>query len=74
MIDLLKDQVRVKDAQIVDLTSQNKTLSTLNEKLNGVMVRQSEQIGNLLRLTGGKTHLSEMDAKIATAGDEPDNQ
>lgn len=60
MIDLLKDQVRVKDGQISDLTYQSKTLTALNEKLTGVVVHQSDQIRNLLRLTGGKTEWSEL--------------
>lgn len=78
MIDLLKDQVRVKDGQIVELTTQNKTLTGLNEKLTGAVVHQSEQIRNLLRLTGGKIDLSEMETKpAAEAGDpatQPDNK
>ena len=59
MIDLLKDQVRVKDGQIAELTTQNKTLTGLNEKLTGAVVHQSEQIRNLLRLTGGKMDMNE---------------
>lgn len=55
MIDILKDQVRVKDGQIAELSEQNKTLSSLNHKLNGAVLRQSDQIQNLLRLTGGKS-------------------
>ena len=74
MIDLLKDQVRVKDGQIGDLTGQAKTLTALNEKLTGVVVHQSEEIRNLLRLTGGKTELSELDATHAGKSITMDNK
>ncbi len=82
MIDLLKGQVQVKDGQIADLTNQAKTLTALNEKLTGVVVHQSEEIRNLLRLTGGKTQLSELvtkptsesaivDSKMGNHGEPP---
>ncbi len=54
MIDMLKNQMLVKDGQIADLSEQNKALSSLNQKLNGAVLRQSDQIQSLLRLTGGK--------------------
>jgi hypothetical protein len=54
MIELLKGQLVVKDGQIADLTAQNKTVVTLNEKLTGAVVHHTEQIKNLLQLTGGK--------------------
>ncbi len=77
MIDLLKDQVRVKDGQLVELTGQNKTLTALNEKLTGAVVHQSEQIRNLLRLTGGKTEadefFAESDSKLGNAANRPGN-
>jgi len=79
MIDLLKGQIGTKDTQIADLTGSNKTLTALNEKLTGVVVHQSDEIRNLLRLTGGKTELSEfvtrpvneyatMDTKVGANG------
>lgn len=60
VIDLLKEQVRVKDGQIADLTAQSKTLTALHEKLTGAVVHQGEEIRNLLRLTGGKTEADEV--------------
>ncbi|MBI5769782.1 MAG: hypothetical protein HZA93_18545 [Verrucomicrobia bacterium] len=63
MIDLLKDQVRVKDGQIRELTEQNHSLSDTNLKLMGQTVKQADEIQNLLRLTGGKTDLSEFVTK-----------
>ncbi|MBI5767641.1 MAG: hypothetical protein HZA93_07585 [Verrucomicrobia bacterium] len=77
MIDLLKDQVRVKDGQLVELSTQNKTLTALNEKLTGAVVHQSEQIRNLLRLTGGKTEMDEFaaesDSKSGNTANRPGN-
>ena len=59
MITLLKDQVKVKDGQITDLSEQNKKLNDLNVKLVGTTVQQQNQIQDLLRLTGGKSDFSE---------------
>lgn len=66
IIDLLKEQVRVKDGQIADLTAQSKTLTALHEKLTGAVVHQGEEIRNLLRLTGGKTEADEVVHNVAT--------
>lgn len=79
MIDLLKDQVGVKDGQITELSEQNKKLNDLNVKLVGTTVQQQNQIQSLLRLTGGKSDFSDKVAKdgsqtTATAtkvGDQP---
>ena len=66
MLDFLKDQIKVKDGQIADLTDQNKKVNDLNLKLVGQTVQQAEQIQTLLRLTGGK---SEPDAVVAKEGE-----
>lgn len=66
IIDLLKEQVRVKDGQIADLTAQSKTLTALHEKLTGAVVHQGEEIRNLLRLTGGETEADEVVHNVAT--------
>jgi len=74
MIELLKDQVRVKDDQIGELNEQNKKLNDLNVKLVGTTVQQAQRIENLLRLTGGKTDLSEMVTKTDNKTPPVDNQ
>jgi hypothetical protein len=51
MIDILKEQVRMKDGQIADLTSQSKTLTALNEKLTGAFLHQGNELSDLLRLS-----------------------
>jgi hypothetical protein len=58
-INLLKDQVRVKDTQIADLNEQNKALNNLHLKLTGQNVQQSDRIQSLLQLTGGRIDLSD---------------
>lgn len=64
MIDLLKDQVRVKDIQISDLTEQNKTVNSLNLKLTARIVQQDDKVQELLRLTGGKTEVDDLVTKV----------
>lgn len=54
MIDLLKDQIRIKDGQLRDQGEQLKETHELNLKLIGTTLQQSQKIENLLRLTGGK--------------------
>lgn len=66
VIEILKEQVRVKDGQIADLTAQSKTLTALHEKLTGAVVHQGEEIRNLLRLTGGKTEADEVVHRVDT--------
>ena len=53
MIDLLKDQIRVKDHQLQEQGEQIKESHELNLKLSGTMVQQFQKIENLLRLTKG---------------------
>jgi len=76
MIDLLKDQVRVKDTQITDLNEQNKALNTLHLKLTGQIVQQSDRIQDLLQLTGGRIDLADAanhpERKAGTVGNQPD--
>ncbi len=55
MIDLLKDQIKVKDGQLREQGEQLKDLNDLNVKLTGTMLQQNQKIENLLRLTGGKS-------------------
>jgi hypothetical protein len=55
MIDLLKDQIRVKDGQLREQGEQIKETHELNLKLTGTVLQQNQKIENLLRLTGGKT-------------------
>jgi len=55
MIDLLKDQIKVKDGQLHEQGEQLKDLNDLNVKLTGTMLQQNQKIENLLRLTGGKS-------------------
>lgn len=59
MITVLKDQIRVKDTQIADLSGQNKALNDLHLKLTGQIVRQADRIQTLLRLTGGKSEMAD---------------
>jgi hypothetical protein len=55
MITILKEQVKVKDGQITDLTARLRDESETNVKLIGATLSQAQQIQDLLRLTGGKT-------------------
>jgi hypothetical protein len=71
MIDLLKDQIKVKDGQLHEQGEQLKDLNDLNVKLTGTMLRQNEKIENLLRLTGGK---SDVVNKEAGSVDQPQDQ
>jgi len=67
MIDLLKGQIVVKDGQIRDLTDQTLKLNDLNVKLVGQTLKQADHIQTLLRLTGGKSELSEVVVKEGEA-------
>jgi hypothetical protein len=55
MIDLLKEQIRVKDEQFKDQGKQLKDMTDLNLKLNGAVIAQAEKIENLLRLSDGNS-------------------
>ena len=78
MITILKEQVKVKDGQISDLTVQVREVSETNVKLIGQTLQQSQRIQDLLRLTGGKMDFSEVGNKDgqpkASAGSQVDNQ
>jgi hypothetical protein len=62
MIDLLKDQINVKDGQLREQGDQLKDLNDLNIKLTGTMLQQNQKIENLLRLTGGKSETASREA------------
>jgi hypothetical protein len=70
MIDLLKDQLHIKDQQLQEQGEQIKETHELNLKLTGTMLQQSQKIENLLRLTEGKTGLSEVVSKQGPTVDE----
>jgi hypothetical protein len=55
IITLLKEQVKVKDGQIADLTARVREVSETNVKLIGATLQQAREIQDLLRLTGGKS-------------------
>lgn len=74
IIDLLKGQMRVKDAQIADLCEQNKALNSLHLKLTGQIVQQADRIQTLLRLTGGKSDLADAVNQTGNRSDTPANQ
>jgi len=78
MITILKEQVKVKDGQISDLTVRVREVSETNVKLIGQTLQQSQRIQDLLRLTGGKMDFSEVGNKDgqpkASAGSQVDNQ
>jgi hypothetical protein len=74
MIDLLKEQIDIKDGQLKDQGEQLKETHELNLKLIGTTLQQSQKIEKLLRLTGGKTELVEVDDKDSRVGDIVDNQ
>jgi TolA-binding protein len=78
MITLLKEQVKVKDSQISDLTVRVREVSETNVKLIGQTLQQSQRIQDLLRLTGGKMDFSEAGNKDgqpkARDGSQVDNQ
>lgn len=63
LIDVLKEQLRVKDAQLRDQSGKLKDEHELNMKLIGTTLQQAQEINKLLRLTGGKTELTEVDTK-----------
>ena len=71
MIDLLKEQIKVKDGQLKDQGEQLKETHELNMKLTGTMLQQGQKIENLLRLTGGKTGVPEVITKEGNLVDEP---
>ena len=71
MIDLLKDQIHVKDGQLKDQGEQLKETHELNLKLTGTMLQQAQKIENLLRLTEGKTEVSEVVIKEGSPVNEP---
>lgn len=73
MITILKDQIRVKDTQIADLSGQNKALNELHLKLTGQIVRQADRIQTLLRLTGGKCDFAEMATQAGSQSEAPAN-
>ena len=71
MIDLLKEQIKVKDGQLKDQVEQLKETHELNLKLTGTMLQQAQKIENLLRLTEGKTEVPEVITKEGNLVDEP---
>jgi len=62
MIDLLKNQITVKDDQLREQGEQLKDLNDLNVKLTGTMLQQNQKIENLLRLTGGVSEAASSEA------------
>lgn len=60
IIDLLKDQIRVKDGQLREQGDQLKENHELTLKLTGTVLQQAQEIKTLLRLTGGKTEVPEV--------------
>ncbi len=71
MIDLLKDQIRVKDGQLREQGEQLKENHELTLKLTGTVLQQTKQIQGLLRLTGGKTDEMEIVTKEGGMVTEP---
>lgn len=71
-IDLLKEQVRVKDRQIGELSLQNKELNDTNLKLVAQTVKQSDRIQTLLQLTEGKIELPVTDIHSGSGPDTAD--
>jgi hypothetical protein len=74
MIDILKDQIRVKDSQLRDQSEQLKQTHDLNVKLTGTMLQQAKEIKNLLQLTGGKTEMAEFVTRDAAADNNGVNE
>ena len=70
MIDLLKEQIRIKDGQLKEQGEQLKDNHRLNIQLNGALLNQSQKIEDLLRLTEGKLEASEIVAKESKAVDD----
>ena len=70
MIDLLKGQIVVKDAQIKELTEQNSQVNDLNVRIVGQAIQQAKEIQDLLRLTGGRAE--PLKASTGSAGDVKD--
>ena len=55
MIDLLKDQLRVKDGQLKEQAEQYRQINDLNVKLMGATLQQSQKIEELLRLASNES-------------------
>ena len=70
MIDLLKEQLKVKDGQLKEQGEQMKDLNDLNVKLTGTMLQQNQKIETLLRLTSGKMDIVNEEAESV---DQPEN-
>jgi hypothetical protein len=68
MINILKEQIHVKDGQLREQGEQLKETHELNVKLTGTMLQQAQEIKNLLQLTGGKTDMSEVATKESRTG------
>jgi len=71
MIDLLKDQLKVKDGQLREQGEQMKDLNDLNVKLTGTMLQQNQKIETLLRLTGGKSEMVDERNNAGSPSHEP---
>ena len=69
LIDMLKEQIHVKDGQLREQGEQMKENHELTMKLTGTVLKQAQEIQGLLRLTGGKTEAPE----VVTTGDGPVN-
>jgi hypothetical protein len=65
MITVLKEQVKVKDGQIADLTARVREVSETNVKLIGATLQQAKEIHDLLRLGSGPDEGEELATKEA---------
>jgi hypothetical protein len=54
MIDLLKEQIKIKDSQLKDQGEQLRETHELTMKLTGTVLQQGQKIENMLRLGEGK--------------------
>jgi hypothetical protein len=74
MITAFKEQIHVKDEQIRELTKQNRDAGELNLKLNSALLKQGDEIKNLLQLTGGKMEFGSVVNQNVSAVNKTVNQ
>lgn len=74
LIDVLKEQLHVKDTQLREQGEQLKDEHELNLKLTGTMLQQAQKIENLLRLTSGEPESPDVVIDSDQSGNETVNQ
>ena len=75
LIDVLKEQVRIKDEQLREHRDQLKEVTDMNVKLMGATLQQSQKLEDLLRLGPARTEPVTTDGnRTSEGGNDADNQ